>query len=588
MTMDLIPLSVVVILFSLYFLQRLIRSRLKQSNLPPSPPTLPLIGNIHQLGGLLHRSFRDLSQKYGPIILVHFGPVPIVVVSSPAIAEQIMKTHDLVFANRPMMTSTKIILYGCVDVGLSPYGEKWKQLRKICINEFLSVKKVKTFNRVREEEVACMVESIHGSSSLGIPIDVADMLHDLSNDILCRCVLGRKYSGNDGDKRSADIAKRLTTKSLPMSFSDLFSSLGWLDTLTGVIGRLKKTAREFDLFLDQIIEERLSRRTRHDTTDDEKDFVDRLLRIHQEEDGNLTRDNVKALILDMFFAGVDTSAIAAEWAMSELIKNPKVMEKAQEEVRRVVREKGKHKVDEEDIQEMDYLKCVIKETLRLHPPSPTLLPRETSQSSNISGYHIPPKTKVMINAWAIHRDPDLWSRAEEFVPDRFMTENFDFNGQDLKFLPFGAGRRICPGIPFGLAVVELNLANLLYWFDWELPGGADKEGLDMSEALGIEYSRKFPLQLVRNLVFVVRPCACHYCSSCSHWLNKTANELDAHIDEVVEQHIEKKKLGETDGDDEFVYLLLQDHREEKLDLQLTRENMKSVIVDLFIAGIDAS
>ncbi|KAK9108280.1 hypothetical protein Syun_024291 [Stephania yunnanensis] len=147
---------------------RLIRSRLKQSNLPPSPPTLPLIGNIHQLGGLLHRSFRDLSQKYGPIILVHFGPVPIVVVSSPAIAEQIMKTHDLVFANRPMMTSSKIILYECVDVGLAPYGEKWKQLRKICINELLSVKKVKTLKRVREEEVACMVESIHVSSSLGI------------------------------------------------------------------------------------------------------------------------------------------------------------------------------------------------------------------------------------------------------------------------------------------------------------------------------------------------------------------------------------------------------------------------------------
>ncbi|KAK9108283.1 hypothetical protein Syun_024294 [Stephania yunnanensis] len=297
MTMDLIPLSVVAILFSVYFLQRLIRSRLKQSNLPPSPPTLPLIGNIHQLGGLLHRSFRDLSKKYGPIIIVHFGPVPIVVVSSPAIAEQIMKTHDLVFANRPMMTSTKIILYGCVVVGFAPYSEKWRQLRKICITELLSVKRVKTFKRVREEEVACMVESIHGSSSLGIPIDVAAMLHDLSNDILCRCVLGRKYSDDDGDKRSADIAKRLTTKSLPMSFSDLFSSLGWLDTLTGVTGRLKKTAREFDLFLDQIIEERISQRTRHDTTDDEKDFVDVLLRIHQEEDGNLTRDNVKALIL---------------------------------------------------------------------------------------------------------------------------------------------------------------------------------------------------------------------------------------------------------------------------------------------------
>ncbi|KAK9117349.1 hypothetical protein Sjap_016296 [Stephania japonica] len=367
-------------------------------------------------------------------------------------------------------------------------------MRKICVTELLSIKRVKTLKRVREEEVACMIERMYHPASLGAPVDLTTVFSDLSNDILCRCVLGMKY-GEDGDKSSAELARKLTSKSLPLTFADLFSSLEWMDTVTGLTGRLKETARKFDFFLEQVIEEHIIRGERDNNSDKEKDFVDVLIQI-QEEGKNITRDDIKALILEMFFAGVDTSAAVAEWAMSELIKSSNIMKKAQEEVRRVVREKGKLKVDEEDIQGMDYLKCVIKETLRLHPPSPTLLPRESSESVNINGYYIPPKTRVMINAWAIQRDPDIWSNAEEFIPDRFMSTTFDFNGQNLEFIPFGAGRRICPGISFGLAVVELNLANLLYWFNWEIPGGADKEGLDMTETFGIEHARKFPLQLV--------------------------------------------------------------------------------------------
>ncbi|KAK9108269.1 hypothetical protein Syun_024280 [Stephania yunnanensis] len=161
----------------------------------------------------------------------------------------------------------------------------------------------------------------------------------------------------------------------------------------------------------------------------------------------------------MFVAGAETSATVTEWAMLELIKNPKIMKKAQEEVRRVVREKGKLKVDEEDIQEMDYLKCVIKETLTLHPPGPTPVPRESSESVNIKGYLLPPETRVMINAWAIQRDPDIWSCAEEFILER-----------------------MCLGISFGSAVVKSNLANLLYWFDWQMPGDADEKGLVIQAA----------------------------------------------------------------------------------------------------------
>lgn len=203
---------------------------------------------------------------------------------------------------------------------------------------------------------------------------------------------------------------------------------------------------------------------------------------------------------DIFIAGIETTATTIEWGIAELIKNPTVMKKTQEEVRRVVGKKSK--VDEEDIQQMNYLMCVIKETFRLHPATPTLLPRESYASSNVGGYQIPCKTMLLINAWAIQRDPELWIQPEEFIPERFIGKAIDFKGQDFEFIPFGSGRRICPGMSFGLATVEYAMANLLYWFDWELPHNTNKDGaLDMTEAFGLGLRKKIPLHLVPTLHF---------------------------------------------------------------------------------------
>lgn len=196
----------------------------------------------------------------------------------------------------------------------------------------------------------------------------------------------------------------------------------------------------------------------------------------------------------MFAGGTDTTAVTLEWAMAELIKHPDVMEKARAEVRTVVGKKAK--IDEEDLHQMYYLKLIIKETLRLHPVAPLLVPRESTRDVVICGYHIPAKTRVLINAWAIGRDPNSWDNAEEFLPERFANSSVDFKGQDFQLIPFGAGRRGCPGIAFGISSVELTLANLLYWFNWELPNVLTKDDLDMSEAVGITVHMKFPLQLV--------------------------------------------------------------------------------------------
>lgn len=182
-----------------------------------------------------------------------------------------------------------------------------------------------------------------------------------------------------------------------------------------------------------------------------------------------------------------------EWAISELLKNPRVMKKAQAEVRQAF--KGKTKVVESDIQSLDYLKLVIKETLRLHPPGP-LLPRETREKCEVGGYEIPVKTKVLVNAWAIGRDPNIWTEPECFKPERFQGSLVDFKGTNFEFIPFGAGRRICPGISFATANIELALAQLLYHFDWKLPNGIKLEELDMSETFGITARKKHNLHLI--------------------------------------------------------------------------------------------
>jgi len=197
---------------------------------------------------------------------------------------------------------------------------------------------------------------------------------------------------------------------------------------------------------------------------------------------------------DIFSAGGDTAASTINWAIAEMIRDPRVMKKAQDEVREVFNMKGR--VDEICIDELKYLKSVVKETLRLHLPAPLLLPRECGQACEIEGYHVPAKSKVIVNAWAIGRDPNYWSEAERFYPERFIDSSTDYKGSSFEYLPFGAGRRICPGITFGLINIELALAYLLYHFDWKLPNEMKSEDLDMTEEFGVTVRRKNDLFLI--------------------------------------------------------------------------------------------
>jgi len=513
------------------FLFKLTRSR--KLNLPPSPPMLPVIGNIHHLGTLPHRSLQALSEKHGPLMLLHMGHVPTLIVSSAEAASEMMKTHDIVFANRPQTTAASIFFHGCVDVGFAPFGEYWRKVRKVSVQELLGPKTVESFHHVREEEAAGLIDKIRFACHRGTSVNISEMLISVSNNIVSRCVVGRKADKEGGNSKFGELTRTFMVQLTAFSFGDLFPYMGWMDTLTGLIPRLKATSRTLDSLLDQVIEEHRSLESDGDRCA-QIDFLQALLQLQKNGklDVQLTRDNIIAVVLvslttspskikisclrcfrflnfldhqpfhfeksqDMFVGGTDTSSTMMEWAIAELVRNQNIMRKAQEEVRKIVGKKSK--VEANDIEEMGYLKCIIKETLRLHPPAPLLVPRETSASVELGGYYIPPKTRVLVNAFAIQRDPSFWDRPDEFLPERFDNNPVDFKGQDFQFIPFGSGRRGCPGALFGVTAVEFVIANLLYWFDWRLPDGASQEELDMSEICGMTAYKKIPLLLVPSL-----------------------------------------------------------------------------------------
>ncbi|XP_057787921.1 cytochrome P450 71A8-like [Salvia miltiorrhiza] len=468
------------------------RTKLK---VPPSPPKLPIIGNLHQLGSSLpHRDLHSLAKKHGPLMLLHLGSVPVLIVSSAEFACEIMKTHDILFANRPGFKAMKKLFYDCRDVAFSPYGEYWRHMKSIVVLQLLSNKRVQSFSTIREEETALLVRKIRESSG---PVDLSAMFARFSNDGIGRSAFGGKLSDSENGKKFLHAMTELMELSGIIDISDYIPWLGWIGRLNGIDKRLDNTAKEMDQVLESVIQERLQIQEEKGVKQNGQDFLDILLGIYNDKtvDASIDRDSIKALLLNSFVGGTDTISTTMEWTMSELLLHPTVMEKLQHEVRGIV--KPKQEITDDDVQEMHYLKAVIKEALRFHPPLPLLVPRRASKDVQVKGFDICAGTVVMINAWAIGRDPVSWDEPEKFMPERFLNSSLDFKGLDFELIPFGAGRRGCPGISFSIVAMELLLANLVQKFDWKLPQPKD---LDMTESPGMTAHRVVPLRAVASCV----------------------------------------------------------------------------------------
>ncbi|KAI9398947.1 hypothetical protein POPTR_002G026100v4 [Populus trichocarpa] len=451
-------LLIFVILFlSIIFLFLLKKNKIsKRACFPPGPNGLPLIGNLHQLDSSnLPTQLWKLSQKYGPLMSLKLGFKRTLVVSSAKMAEEVLKTHDLEFCSRPLLTGQQKFSYNGLDVAFSPYGAYWREMKKICVVHLLNSTRVQSFRTNREDEVSHMIEKISKAALASKPFNLTEGMLSLTSTAICRTAFGKRYE-DGGIEGSRFLALLNETEALFTMFflSDYFPYMGWVDRLTGRAHRLEKNFREFDVFYQQIIDEHLDPER---PKPDHEDILDVLLQIYKDRTFKvqLTLDHIKAILMNIFVA----------------------MRKAQEEVRKVIGDKGF--VYEDDVQQLPYLKAVVKETMRLQPTAPLLVPRETTTECNIGGYEIPAKTLVYVNAWAIGRDTEVWENPYVFIPDRFLGSSIDLKGQDFELIPFGAGRRICPGIYMGIATVELSLSNLLYKFDWEMPGGMKREDIDV-------------------------------------------------------------------------------------------------------------
>ncbi|KAL6205378.1 hypothetical protein ACLB2K_022638 [Fragaria x ananassa] len=489
----------VILTFSLFVVMVLkitIRGKTKSSssNLPPGPRELPFIGNIHQLAGSLpHRSLRNLANKYGPLMHLRLGEISTVVVSSAEFAREVMKTHDVTFATRPYLLAADIVNYNCTNIVFAKYGDYWRQLRKICTLEVLSPKRVQSYRPIREEEMLNLIKWI--ASKARSPINLTEKIYSSTYTITTRAAFGKKSKYHE---EFIDCVKEGIQLGGGFDLADVFPSYRLLHMITGLRPKLERLHKKTDRILENIIKELRDKETsKGGESETQEHLIDVLLKFHEDNGSlefTLTTDNIKAVMMDIFGAGSETSATAVDWAMSEMVKNPQIMKRAQDEVREVFNRLGH--VSETGIKEMKYLNSIIKETLRLHPSAPLLIPRECRETCEIGGYEIPVKTKVVVNGWAIGRDPKYWTEPERFYPDRFLDSSVDFRGTNFEFIPFGAGRRMCPGITYGLANVELPLAMLLYHFDWKRPDGKKHEDLDMTEAFGITVGRKENLCLV--------------------------------------------------------------------------------------------
>ncbi|KAL1533889.1 flavonoid 3'-monooxygenase-like [Salvia divinorum] len=433
------------------FVAKLIIKRTKPNRkIPPGPKPWPIIGNLNLIGPIPHQSFHLLSQKYGEIMQLKFGKYPVVVASSPEMARQFLRVHDASFASRPSLAAGKYTSYNYSDLVWAPHGPYWRQTRRIYFFEVLSPKKLDLYKQVRANERQHFLSNLQA---------LADELHEMVDEwFLLSGVL------NIGDW------------------------IPWMNPfdLQGYVKKMKALNKKMNKFYNYVIDDHLARRVEEKDKFTPRDFVDTLLKMAEdgEVEVELTRDSVKALIQNLIVGSMDTSATTIEWAIHEILRHPRIIEKAKEELDEVI---GRERwVEEDDSSRLPYLDAILTETFRLHPLATLLVPHYAIQDCNVVGYDISKGTTVFVNVWSIGRDPKAWDSPNDFLPERFLGKEIDLSGSNFALLPFGSGRRICPGYHLGLKVVRTMLGNLLHGFDLKLVDGMRPEDVSLEEEHAME------------------------------------------------------------------------------------------------------
>ncbi|PIA33012.1 hypothetical protein AQUCO_04200037v1 [Aquilegia coerulea] len=478
----------VIIMFKQIFYQN-------STDKPSIPYPLPILGHLHRIiKKPLHRTLAKLSDKYGPILFLRYGFRRVLLISSPSAVEECLTKNDIAFANRPHLIVGEHLGYNCTSLAFASYGDHWRNLRRITALEVLSSFRLQLFSSVRTEEVRSLVLQLFGNSDYQNfrKVEFKTMFFELTLNVLMRMIAGKRYYGENlmGHLDEAKRFQAIVTESFNLigmpNLADFLPFLRRFD-IQGLEKRMVKSGKDRDSFMQKLIDEH--RENKHTTTNDnvqEKKTMIHVLLLQQKTDPEYYTDEIiKGIITALLTAGTDTSSLTMAWTFSLLLNHPEFLKKARDEIDVQV---GQERfLEESDLPKLPYLNNIINETLRLYPTVPINF-HESSKDCTVGGFHVPSNTMLLMNLWAVHRNPNVWVEPTIFNPERF--EGIEKEKDGFKFMPFGSGRRRCPGEGLATRMVGLTLGSLIQCFEWKRVG---EEMVNMREGTGITLPRVNPL-----------------------------------------------------------------------------------------------
>ncbi|XP_059305973.1 cytochrome P450 76A1 [Lycium ferocissimum] len=478
--------------------------------LPPGPNGLPIFGNMFDLAGSEpYKKIASLKDKYGPVLWLKIGSsMNTIVVQTAKSACELFKNHDVSFSDRNIVDVNLVHNVYQGSMSLAPYGNYWRFLRRICTMEMFVHKRINETTTVRRKSMDKMLGWIEKKASSGggggvEGIEVTRYAFLASFNMLGNLILSKDLVTDPESEQGSEFfnaMKGIMEWAGVPNISDIFPCLKMFD-LQGLRKKMERDMGKAKEITCGFVKERIEEREKREEKRSMKDLLDVLLDFEgsgKDEPAKLSEDQITMTIMEMFLAGTETTSTSIEWALTELLRHPQAMAKVKSEISQVI---GPNKKFEEcNIDSLLYMQAVLKESLRLHPPLPFLIPRKAIQDTKFMGHDVPKGTQVLVNVWAIGRDPECWDDPFEFKPERFLESKVDVKGQNYELIPFGAGRRMCVGLPLGHRMMHFVFGSLLHEFDWELPHNVSPNTINMEESMGLTARKKQPLEVIPKRV----------------------------------------------------------------------------------------
>ncbi|XVF52765.1 hypothetical protein PTKIN_Ptkin05aG0044800 [Pterospermum kingtungense] len=503
--MDFLTSSLLCLLLTWFLVQAFLSirrgSKASPRKLPPGPWRLPILGNLFDLGDKPHKSLAKLAKIHGPIMSLQLGSLTTVVLSSEEMAKEVMQKHDLTFSNRTVVDAARACQHHEVGLAWIPVSPLWRTLRKVCNMHIFTRQKLDANRYLRRKKIQELIANVHNSCQTGEAINIGQAAFDTTINLLSSTIFSKDLV-DPNSPIAQEVRKTvwgILEEAGKPNLADYFPMLRKIDPL----GVRRKVTIHFGKMLDlcgKLFDERFESRKAHgsDSSTASNDVLDTLLDFIDGSIEELNKTHVTHLLAVLFVAGTETTSTALEWAMAELLRNPQILRKAKDELEEAI---GKgNPVEESNINHLPYLQAIVKETFRLHPPVPLLLPRRAEADVEICGFTVPEGAQVLVNVWATGRDPSIWENPSAFTPERFLGSEIDVKGGDFVLIPFGSGRRICPGLPLANRMLHLMLGSLIHTFDWKLEGGVSPEDVNTEEKFGMSLQMAEPLRAIPFIV----------------------------------------------------------------------------------------